>query len=173
MTQPSVCIPRLDPSLCLLSCRCASGRSAALLGHLFSLWLTFHNKSDLAELLSLVNSDKLTATDTVHLKVKVSVGEGTKKPSHPNWVWDVTTLCPLHFFLRIRRAIPSRKEFSDVINKARVSGDLDLFLVVLLSRSDLGRVIVHILISLFSTVQQENYLVISLQNLRVIIMNGD
>lgn len=76
-------------------------------------------------------------------------------------------------FLRIRRAIPSRKEFSDVINKARVSGDLDLFLVVLLSRSDLGRVIVHILISLFPTVQQENYLVISLQNLCVIIMNGD
>lgn len=59
------------------------------------------------------------------------------------------------------------------MNKARVSGDLDLFLVVLLSRSDLGRVIVHILISLFPTVQQENYLVISLQNLRVIIMNGD
>lgn len=59
------------------------------------------------------------------------------------------------------------------MNKARVSGDLDLFLVVLLSRSDLGRVIVHILISLFPTVQQENYLVISLQNLCVIIMNGD
>lgn len=85
-TQLSVCIPRLDPSLCLLSCRCASSRSAALLGHLFSLWLTFHNKSDLPELLNLVNSDKLTAMDTFHLKVKVSVGEGTKTPSHPNWV---------------------------------------------------------------------------------------
>lgn len=86
ITQFSVCIPRLDPSLCLLSCRCASSRSAALLGHLFSLWLTFHNKSDLAELLNLVNSNKLTAMDTFHLKVKVSVGEGTKTPSHPNWV---------------------------------------------------------------------------------------
>lgn len=39
------------------------------------------------------------------------------------------------------------------MNKVKMSGDLDLFLVVLLSRSDLGQVIFHILISLFSTVQ--------------------